>query len=145
MIKQRIMLTEMPEVKWNLYMRSHNSGNIHGEILHIWAVERTKSFLENYNFFHKNYTTHRSENEFWATCHNISNLFDGCWHPLLRFIKNITYPEALIVYTCSKVFSVMAWDWGQNRSLQLVPCVFSVWSNKKCRRLTKLLVNTKIK
>ena len=25
----------------------------------------------------------RRENEFWATCHNISNLFDGCWHPLL--------------------------------------------------------------
>ena len=41
------MLTEMPEVKWNRYMRSHNSGNIHGENLHIWAVERKKSFLEN--------------------------------------------------------------------------------------------------
>ena len=29
MIKKRIMLTEMPEVEWNRYMRSHNSGNIH--------------------------------------------------------------------------------------------------------------------
>ena len=29
------MLTEMPEVKWNRYMRSHNSGNIHGENLHV--------------------------------------------------------------------------------------------------------------
>ena len=25
-----------------------------------------------------------SENEFWATCHNISILSDGCWHALLR-------------------------------------------------------------
>ena len=51
MIKLNIMLTEMPEVKWNRYMRSHNSGDIHGENLHIWAVERKKSFLENYNKF----------------------------------------------------------------------------------------------
>ena len=29
------MLTEMPEVKWNRYMRSHNLGNIHGVNLHI--------------------------------------------------------------------------------------------------------------
>ena len=35
MIKQRIMLTEIPEVKYICYMRSHNSGNIHGENLHI--------------------------------------------------------------------------------------------------------------
>ena len=28
----------------------------------------------------------RSENEFWATCQNISNLFDGCWHPLLTIV-----------------------------------------------------------
>ena len=47
MIKQRIMLTEIPEVKLIRYMRSHNSGKIHDENLHIWAVERKKSFLEN--------------------------------------------------------------------------------------------------
>ena len=29
------MLTEIPEVKFIRYMRSHNSGNIHGENLHI--------------------------------------------------------------------------------------------------------------
>ena len=79
-------------------MRSHNSGNIHGENLHIWAVERKKLFLENWNIFSlKNYTTiirtywatkyeSRGENEFWATCQNISN-FDGCWHPLLGPLK----------------------------------------------------------
>ena len=44
-----------------------------------------------------------------------------------------------------KAFSVIAWDWGQNRSLHLVSCVFSVWRNKTCRRLTKLQVNTKFK
>ena len=70
----------MPEVKWNRYMRSHNSGNIHGENLHIWAIERKKnSFLENQNIFsQKNYTTiirtywatkygSRSESKFWVT------------------------------------------------------------------------------
>ena len=78
------MLIEMPEVQWNRYMSSHNSGNIHGENLHIWAVERKKSDLENWNIFsQKNYTKiirtywatkyeSRSENEFWSTFHNIS-------------------------------------------------------------------------
>ena len=47
MIKQRIMLTEIPEVKFIRYMKSHNSGNIQGGSLHIWAVERKKPFLEN--------------------------------------------------------------------------------------------------
>ena len=60
-----------------------------------------------------------------------------------RFIKNITSSHALEVYKYSKAFSVVAWDWGQNRSLRFVSCVFSVWSNRKGRRLTKLQVNTK--
>ena len=42
MIKQRIMLTEIPEVKFIRYMRSHNSGNVHSGNLHILAVERKK-------------------------------------------------------------------------------------------------------
>ena len=46
MIKRRIMLTEIPEVECIRYTRSHNPGNIHGENLRIWAVER-KKFLEN--------------------------------------------------------------------------------------------------
>ena len=29
------MLTGIPEVKYIRYMRSHNSGNIHGENVHI--------------------------------------------------------------------------------------------------------------
>ena len=41
------MLTEIPEVKYIRYMRSHTSGDIRSENLHIWAVERKKSFLEN--------------------------------------------------------------------------------------------------
>ena len=41
------MLTEIPEVKYIRYMSSHNSGNIHGENVHIWAIERKKLFLEN--------------------------------------------------------------------------------------------------
>ena len=47
MIKQRSMLTEIPEVKVIRYMRSHDSGNIYDENLHIWALERKKLFLEN--------------------------------------------------------------------------------------------------
>ena len=35
MIKQRIMLTEILEIKFIRYMRSHNTGNICGENLHI--------------------------------------------------------------------------------------------------------------
>ena len=46
MIKQRTVLTEIPEVKYIRDMMSHNSGNIQGENLHIWAVVRKKSFLE---------------------------------------------------------------------------------------------------
>ena len=34
------MPTEIPEVKKIRYMRSHNSGNVQGENLHIWAAER---------------------------------------------------------------------------------------------------------
>ena len=45
------MLTEIPEVKLIHVTRSQNSGNIHGENLHIGAVEREKSFLENRNIF----------------------------------------------------------------------------------------------
>ena len=51
------MLTEIPEVKYIRYMRSHNSGNIHGENLHIWAFEWKKSFLENWNVFLQKKTT----------------------------------------------------------------------------------------
>ena len=51
------MLTKIPEVEWNRYMRSHNSGNIYGENLHIWAVEGKKSFLENWNIFSQKKTT----------------------------------------------------------------------------------------
>ena len=38
MKKQRVMVSEIPEVNYIRYMTSHNSSNIHGENLHIWAV-----------------------------------------------------------------------------------------------------------
>ena len=61
-----------------------------------------------------------------------------------RFIKNITYSR------CSKAFSVMAWNWGQNRSLHFISCVFlceatkgaSDWQNN---RLTRKSNNTQKK
>ena len=36
----------------------------------------------------------RRENKIWATCHNISSLFDGCWHPLLS--QTLLW----LIYTC---------------------------------------------
>ena len=56
MIKQRIMLTEIPEVKFIRYMRSHSSGNIQDENLHILAVERKNHFSETEIYFHKQTT-----------------------------------------------------------------------------------------
>ena len=52
------MLTEIPEVKYILYMRSQNSGNIQGENLHIWAIERkTKDhFSKTEIYFHQKTT-----------------------------------------------------------------------------------------
>ena len=52
MTKQRIMLTEIPEVKEIRYMWSHNSGNIHGENLRIWANEKNH-FSKTKIYFHK--------------------------------------------------------------------------------------------
>ena len=54
------MLTEMPEVKYIRYMRSHNSGYIYGENLHIWAniwaVERKNNFSKTKIHFRKKTT-----------------------------------------------------------------------------------------
>ena len=47
------MLTEIPEVKYIRYVRSHNLGNINGENLHIWAIERKKLFSKTKIYFHK--------------------------------------------------------------------------------------------
>ena len=54
------MSTEITEVKFILYMRSHNFGNIHRENVHIGVVERKKfiSRKRNYIFtkkLHHNY------------------------------------------------------------------------------------------
>ena len=58
MIKQRILLTEIPEDKYIRYTRSHNLGNIRGENLHIWAVERKKIISRKVKYIStKNYTT----------------------------------------------------------------------------------------
>ena len=37
-------------------MRSHNEGNIHGENLHIWAVERKSHFSKTKMYFRKKIT-----------------------------------------------------------------------------------------
>ena len=43
MIKQSIMLTEVPEVEWNCYTRSHNSDNSHAESAYLSG--RTKKVI----------------------------------------------------------------------------------------------------
>ena len=90
MIIQRILLTEIPEVKFIRDTRSHNSGNIYVENLHRGRTKKN-NFSKTEIHFHKKKNTpkssghiglqkyeSRSEIEFWATCHNISNLWDGC-------------------------------------------------------------------
>ena len=67
------------------------------------------------------------------------------WKQFEDSLKISLIPKRSEFYKCSKAFSVITWDWGQNRSLYFVSCVFPVWSNKRCWRLTKLQVNTKIK
>ena len=47
-----------------------------------------------YNYYWATKNESRSENEFWETYHNIPNLFDGCWHPLLTL--NLRSYEALL-------------------------------------------------
>ena len=55
MIKLSIMLTDMPEVEWNRYMRSHKSVYIHGEFAYLSG--RTKShFLKTEIYFDKKTT-----------------------------------------------------------------------------------------
>ena len=89
MIKQRIMVSEIPEVNYIRYMTSHNSSNIHGENLHIWAVEQKKIKISKTKiYFHeKNYNSvirtyratkieSRSESKFWVTCRCLPNESD---------------------------------------------------------------------
>ena len=57
MRKQRIMLTEIPEVKYIHYMRSHNSGNSHGENLHIWRANEKNHFSKTKIYFYKKATS----------------------------------------------------------------------------------------
>ena len=97
MIKQRIMPTEIPEV--NKFLKWGRTTRVIFTVK-ICIFERSNEkyhFSKTKIYFQKkkNYTTiirtylatkyeSRRENEFWATCHNISNLFDGYWHPLLN-------------------------------------------------------------
>ena len=47
------MLAEIPGVKYIRYMRSHNTGNIHGGNMHIWPVQRKKNhFSKTKIYFH---------------------------------------------------------------------------------------------
>ena len=81
------MLTEKLEVKYIRYMRSHNSGNIHGEICIFERSNEKNHFSRtkinfykklHYNYYWATKNESRSENEFLETYHNIPNLFDGC-------------------------------------------------------------------
>ena len=72
-------------------MRSHNSGNIQGENCIFERSNEKNNFSKTKIYFHKKTISqligHIGLHESWATCRNISNLFDGCWHPLLSFQK----------------------------------------------------------
>ena len=70
------MLTEKLEVKYIRYMRSHNSGNIHGEIC-IFERSNEKNHFSRTKIYLV-YIYSKVESKFWATYQNISNLCDGC-------------------------------------------------------------------
>ena len=53
MIKQRIMLTEIPEVKFIRYMRSDNSGNITVKICIFEQSKEKNHFSKTDIYFHK--------------------------------------------------------------------------------------------
>ena len=82
------MLTEILKVKHICYTRSHNSGNIHGEYLHIWVVERKKIISRKLKYIFAKKTTPQlsghirlqnieERKKIWVTCHCLS---DACWH-----------------------------------------------------------------
>ena len=77
MIKQRIMFTEIVEVKYIRYTRSHNSGNIHGENCIFDRSNKKNNFSKTKISFHirtywaTNYES-RSEMKFWVTCRCLS-------------------------------------------------------------------------
>ena len=101
MIKQRFCVDILC---WQKYRRSskfvtwdHTTRVVFRVKICVFKRSNEKNhFSKTKIYFHKKkYTTiirtywatkygSRREKEFWATCHDISNLLDGCWHPLLR-------------------------------------------------------------
>ena len=77
----------LEEVDICIFERSNKKSNFSRKVKYIF----TKKLHHNYkNILGYKYESRR-ENEFWATCHNTSNLFDGCWHPLFCPRKNLRY------------------------------------------------------
>ena len=62
MIKQRIVLTEILEVKFIHYMRSHNTGNIQGEICIFERSNEKNHFSKTNLYFHRKTTPQLLEN-----------------------------------------------------------------------------------
>ena len=62
-------------VKICIFKRSNEKKIISRKLKYIFATIIRIYWAKKYQ--------RRSEIEFWATCHNISNLCDGCWYPLL--------------------------------------------------------------
>ena len=49
----------------------------------------------------------RRENEFWVTCHTLANLFDGCWHPLLRIFMVLSETKSALVIKISQRYCLL--------------------------------------
>ena len=117
MIKQRIMPTEIPSSKFVTW--AHTTRVIFTVKICIFERSNEKGHFSKTKIYFrkKNYTTiirtywatkyeSRRENEFWATCHNISNLFHGCWHPLLNLTNSAAHGVSLVKTFIKLFFSV---------------------------------------
>ena len=60
------------------------------------------------------------------------------WKQFEDSLKISLIPKRSEFYKCSKAFSVITWDWVQNRSLYFVSCVFS------CVKQNKVLATDEI-
>ena len=96
-------MTEKLEVKYIRYMRSHNSGNIHGEICIFERsneknhFSRTKIYLDK-----KNYTT--IIRTYWATKYEskVESKFGATYQKFFKFVRWMLTSSLKLIHSLEK-------------------------------------------